>query len=182
MISSYIVVVLALCCFHGCEAVFNLRRLIGSNCILIERGEVPPYYDCVGCIIEQAQGCLSDMRANKSENVGASCAMYSASEVYDGTDCCPRFTTFIKTGLDLMYVGSAYPEALRCIEKAGCKSSVIYTQLMEECTSVCPYSDPRDSSLSVCLSDFNGASSLRISIIFTVLCSIIALLLMGMFS
>ena len=26
----------------------NIRRLIGSNCILIERGGVPPYYDCVG--------------------------------------------------------------------------------------------------------------------------------------
>ena len=24
------------------------RKLIGSNCIRIERGEVPPYYDCIG--------------------------------------------------------------------------------------------------------------------------------------
>lgn len=24
------------------------RKLIGSNCILIERGGIPPYYDCIG--------------------------------------------------------------------------------------------------------------------------------------
>ena len=27
------------------------RKLIGSNCIKIERGEIPPYYDCLGNII-----------------------------------------------------------------------------------------------------------------------------------
>ncbi|KAJ1412311.1 hypothetical protein B484DRAFT_422886 [Ochromonadaceae sp. CCMP2298] len=45
-----------------------LRRLIGSNCIRIDRGYIPPYYDCKGCITEEAQGCVDDMRANYSYN------------------------------------------------------------------------------------------------------------------
>ena len=34
-----------------------LRKLVGSNCVQIERGTVTKYYMCVGCIIENAIGC-----------------------------------------------------------------------------------------------------------------------------
>ena len=181
MNSYCLIILLGLFYIQNCAAVFSLRRLIGSNCILIERGDVPPYYDCVGCIIEQAQGCLTDMRSNLSENVATSCKMYSASEKVDRKDCCPKFATTLKTGLDLVYVGAAYPMALRCIKTAGCEDSVIYTQLMEECQNVCPASDPRVGG-TVCLSDFNSGSSIRISILFSLLSIVIALLMMALYS
>ena len=43
-----------------------LRRLVGSNCVQIEYGVVSRYYTCVGCVIEQAMGCVDDLRTNKS--------------------------------------------------------------------------------------------------------------------
>lgn len=61
----------------------------GTNCILIERGSVPRYYDCNGCVIDEAQACIDDLRANKSLNVHPDCAMKSASVRYLG-QCCPR--------------------------------------------------------------------------------------------
>jgi hypothetical protein len=41
-------------------------QIRGVNCVLIERGTVPPYYDCVGCVIDRAMNCLDDLRLNKS--------------------------------------------------------------------------------------------------------------------
>ncbi len=141
---------------------FSFRKLIGSNCILIERGIIPPYYDCLGCLIEEATGCVDDMRNNKSSNVWPTCKINSINEKYDKADCCPHFKQMAGK-LNLDYLGSAYPEALRCVAKTGCASSTIYTQLMEECQAVCPGKDERDAGLSLCLSDFNSASSVKFS-------------------
>ena len=33
--------------------------------MLIERGTVTKYYMCVGCEVEEAMGCIDDMRNNK---------------------------------------------------------------------------------------------------------------------
>jgi hypothetical protein len=33
-----------------------LRKLIGANCVPIERGVVTPYYNCIGCVVEEATG------------------------------------------------------------------------------------------------------------------------------
>ncbi len=140
------------------------RNLIGSNCILIERGDVPPYYDCLGCIIEQATGCINDMRNNKSSNVASACKMHSASEKYDRADCCPQYGSYNGGKDNLLYTGSAYPEALRCIMKAGCSTSTIYKQLEDECLAVCPGVDPRNKKISQCYSDFNSASFNKVSL------------------
>ena len=148
-----------------------LRQLIGSNCIEIETGNVPRYYSCLGCVIEQAVGCVTDMRYNKSGNVMPTCPMSTTIQRFEDVNCCPKidFQIYFKnddddyalttTKEDLYYVGSQYPEALRCIQNAGCGESVIYTQLMEECNAVCPGKDVR-TGLSVCLADFNGAMSI----------------------
>mmetsp|Transcript_18054 Transcript_18054/g.39294 ORF Transcript_18054/g.39294 Transcript_18054/m.39294 type:complete len:191 (-) Transcript_18054:945-1517(-) len=119
-----------------------LRRLIGSNCIRIDRGYIPPYYDCKGCITEEAQGCVDDMRANYSYNVPSDCEINSMQE-HPGLECCPRITTAITGQSDLSYVSSLYPEAIRCIERSQCAGSVIYMQLVQECLSTCNFNDPR---------------------------------------
>lgn len=134
----------------------GMRRLIGSNCLSIERGDYPPFYECVGCVVEEAQACVDDMRYNKSLNVHPSCAMYATSQSYDSTNCCPQIVS-IKGRLDLSYIGAAYPMALSCIEKVGCKASTIYKQLLKECYTICPGIDSRSKG-SVCLSQFNSVS------------------------
>lgn len=52
-----------------------MRRLVGSNCVQVELGKVSRYYTCVGCIVEEAMGCIDDMRQNKSGKL-ASCRTY----------------------------------------------------------------------------------------------------------
>jgi hypothetical protein len=149
-----------------------LRRLTGSNCVLIEDGRVPPYYTCLGCIIEEATGCVDDMRLNISANVGSGCDMSIVTESYN-TACCPSFGINIQNRLDLMYVGSAYPQALRCIEAVGCKDSVIYEALLTECEAVCPPDTHKDQTGvgEACLANFNGAfSSYQLGIFNAVAC------------
>lgn len=75
-----------------------LRKLVGSNCVLIERGTISPYYQCIGCDIRRAIGCISDLRANKSQNVDPRCTMGRLNEVYGGAACCPRFVKSPATG------------------------------------------------------------------------------------
>jgi hypothetical protein len=155
--------------YHTQMAYANfLRKLIGSNCIEIETATVPRYYSCLGCVVEEAVGCVTDMRYNKSGNVRATCPMSTTFQRFEDVECCPNidFQLYLKrpddkkplltTKEDLYYIGSQYPEALRCIERAGCGESVVYTQLMEECLAVCPGIDIR-TGLSVCLADFNTA-------------------------
>jgi hypothetical protein len=133
-----------------------MRRLTGYNCVRIEDGKVPPYYTCLGCVIEEAIGCVDDMRQNMSGNVGTGCDMGVISESYNG-NCCPKFGINPLTNrLDLLYVGSAYPDTLRCINSVGCASSVIYSQLLAECTAVCP-KDVDQTGKPACMANFNAA-------------------------
>ena len=139
------------------------RNLIGSNCVLIERGTVTPYYKCVGCVIEEAFGCLDDMRQNLSYTVHPGCKMSSIHEEINGvsldTSCCPIIAPIPpSTALDLHYLGSSYPEALRCIANKGCGASVIYDQLLLECQTLCSSvgPDPRNQD-DICLAAFNSA-------------------------
>lgn len=69
----------------------HLRRLQtkGTNCVVIERGTVPRYYTCTGCVSDRAFACLDDMRQNKSGNVPTDCGFHAASERYLPS-CCPR--------------------------------------------------------------------------------------------
>lgn len=129
-----------------------LRRLAGSNCIEIERGIVTPFYACDGCLLQEANECLNDLRLNKSSNVRAGCPINKAFTVNPGPVCCPTISD------DLEFVGSNYPLALRCIEKVKCASTTIYAQLLRECQTICPGRDPRSGS-SVCYADFNAAFS-----------------------
>lgn len=89
------------------------RQLRGSNCILIQRGILPPYYNCIGCVIETALECLSDLRYNKSGNVPPNCKMNAVREAPTSSTCCPVINKRHPT--ELNYLGSAYPVALQCI-------------------------------------------------------------------
>lgn len=140
-----------------------LRSLIGSNCIKVSRGRYVEYYHCIDCTIEDAIACIHDMRHNVSMNLGIECNMLAMRDSYQSSQCCPRFEYDLsRKRLDLAKVGSAYPEALRCIANVGCTSSTVYTQLLTECESTCPsnlYKDTRDGG-PICFADFNAASSL----------------------
>lgn len=126
-----------------------LRRLIGSNCLYIERGEVTPYYDCIGCVVEKAVACVDDMRFNRSGTVRMGCSFDRLGEKID-TSCCP-----VVEGEDVNYIGSSYPTALQCLTQAGCKDTIIYDDILAECTRACNYNDPR-SSQSICFAGKSG--------------------------
>lgn len=74
-----------------------LRRLTGYNCVQIVDGKVPPYYTCLGCVIEEAMGCIDDMRQNVSGNVGTGCNMAVLTESYNSA-CCPVFQSSLRQG------------------------------------------------------------------------------------
>lgn len=136
--------------YHAGE---GLRKLIGSNCVKIERGTVTPYYMCVGCKVEEAMGCIEDMRNNKSGNVRPTCRfnhvmegnMENRMEQRQQIACCP-----IVNGLGLLdeFEGSAYPEAFRCLVNVGCDESTMYAQLQEECHGLCDYIPPSGNDTS----------------------------------
>lgn len=148
----------------------HLRKLIGSNCVLIERGNIPPYYDCVGCIVEKAAACIDDMRTNKSYNVAPSCKLNAVKNYYDHA-CCPKYFSNQYGVINLQYSGSAYPEALRCMKREGCETSVMYKQLLDECLRSCPFNDERPwaRDISTCYADFNSAKSLHVPVLMTLL-------------
>lgn len=153
----------------------QLRTLIGSNCLKVEKGTYPPFYECIGCVIEEAQACLDDMRLNKSGNVPNDCTIRSMNQIYDSR-CCPVIGQTFQ-GLNLQYRGAAYPMALSCIEKVGCKNSAIYQMLYSECTAVCNYNDARTGG-TICLAGFNGTlKSQSISLSLSILVLIVSLLL-----
>jgi hypothetical protein len=121
-----------------------LRKLVGSNCVEIQRGTVSKYYQCIGCVIQNAMGCLLDMRQNKSGNVPSECTF---DDLVEGDitmtlmqrqhqNCCPL--TFEDNSL-VPGFGTAYPDTLRCIEEVGCAGSSIYNDLMTECKGICDY-------------------------------------------
>lgn len=159
--SHFVFAVLALCLqIQLCCGIKDfVRRLFGSNCIQIERGSVPKYYTCLGCRIEEAVGCIDDMRRNHSGNVAHNCDMAMVTEHYESDRCCPTFHKERNGRLNLNYVGSAYPEALRCIESVGCHTSNIYLQLLDECYAMCPPEDYLDQNgKSSCFANFNAAT------------------------
>ena len=128
----------------------------GYNCVVEETGIIPPYYNCIGCRMEEAMGCLSDMRLNKSGNVSPLCNIQAIAQRPDTANCCP---SLIPQGdrLNLNYLGSAYPETLRCIDSVGCGSSAVYAGLLMECQSVCAGLLDQNGN-TICLAQFNGAA------------------------
>ena len=149
----------------------GLRKLAGSNCVRIERGSVTPYYMCVGCKVEEAMGCIEDMRQNKSGNVRGDCKfnhvmegnMDHAMEQRQQIACCPIVNSL---GILAKFQGSAYPEAFRCLDNVGCMESTMYAQLAEECHGLCDYIPPEgdDDTLTgtysggtICLADYAAA-------------------------
>lgn len=144
-----------------------VRRLIGSNCVQIQRGEVPEYYHCLGCVMEEAIACVDDMRQNKSSNVFPGCDMNKIMGYYESSLCCPRVGMSTRGRLGLLYISSAYPETLRCIRQVGCENTNIYAELRDECQNVCPanvYGNPTFFHTSdPCFAEFNSASKITIS-------------------
>lgn len=123
-----------------------MRKLMGSNCVEVKLGKVSQYYTCVGCIAEEALGCIDDMRNNKSGNVGAQCQMNHVREgnqkqpmeVEQQQACCPLFSK----GGSLLYDQSAFVTALQCITAAGCVGSRPYVDLLNECSHMCDRISP----------------------------------------
>ncbi len=141
---------------------FLRRNLVGSNCVLIERGTVSRYYTCIGCNVELAVGCINDLRNNASFNVAPNCNINRGMEIYESDACCPEIITEKSGVKNLAYMGSAYPMALQCIQNVGCQSSTIFTQLVDECLAVCPKgaegeNTDQEGKRSSCFAHFNGA-------------------------
>jgi len=145
---------------------FLRRSLVGSNCVLIERGTVTRYYTCIGCDVELAVQCVTDMRTNASFNVAPNCAIDKTNAVYDPT-CCPYIVKDRGGNKNLAYTGAAYPMTLDCIAKVGCSASAIFAQLVEECLNVCPLdvengiNVDQSGTKSICYAKFNTATRAR---------------------
>lgn len=137
------------------------KNRYGSNCVVIETGVVTPYYTCYGCIIEEAMGCLNDMRFNKSGNIHPNCTTISSIGIEGDTEnCCPKLAKE-KNKFNLQYMGSAYTEALSCIREVGCGDSDVYHSLLKECIYTCPLLLDQTGKKSICLAQFNSSSLLR---------------------
>jgi hypothetical protein len=126
------------------------RRLVGSNCILMEEGTVTPYYVCIGCRVEEAMGCIDDMRLNRTGNVRHGCKINSMHESLDN-QCCPTVAGYNR----LNYIGMSYPEGLRCLERAGCRDSIFYHDVLAECRRTCNFNIPR-TDRSICFAGYQG--------------------------
>lgn len=148
--------------------------------MLIERGTYPPFYECIGCVIERAVACVDDMRFNKSGNVHHNCKMQSTFEKYNA-DCCPVIGPTPFYSQDLQYIGAAYPMAISCVESVGCGGSTIYKQLVKECRASCTDPDPRSGN-SRCFSAFNSAFTVPSGLQFAAVAIIVCSLLINMWS
>jgi len=157
---------LLLVTLYPCCGDSIFRALTGSNCVQIERGKTPIYYKCLGCVTEEAMGCIDDLRFNRTGNVPSNCDFARITEYYEGAKCCPQFGTDNTGRLNLLYMGSAYPETLECLINVGCEGSVVYQQLLEECNGICSPlgEDPRGADGAnfgepgaVCTALYNGA-------------------------
>lgn len=114
-----------------------VRSLMGSNCVLIERGEVPIYEQCYGCSMREAFACLQDMRNNVTGNVAVGCHIEAISEAPD-TSCCPEYLRYGGGRFSpVLFESSAYPMALECLREVGCADTEIFSNLAAECYRVC---------------------------------------------
>lgn len=121
---------------------------------------MPPYWKCFGCDIKLATACVDDMRLNHSGTVSPQCKLRSTMEFYDSDNCCPQFyTPYNDKGrpepLDMIYTTAAYPAAFHCLTLLECEESTIYTDLLQECHSVCSGTDPRTGG-DVCTGYLNA--------------------------
>lgn len=60
--------------------------------------------------------------------------------------------------LDMLYKGAHYPLALACLNHLGCGNTQAYQDLLIECKTMCPLTDPRKYGGQVCLSWFNSST------------------------
>lgn len=162
------------------------RSLIGTNCVVIERGEVPKYYKCEGCIIEEAQSCIDDMRLNRTGNVFHTCEMKSAMEFYERDQCCPKqYYDEFKKRMELHARTTAYPDAFTCLTNIGCDESTIYKELLRECETVCnqedgTYLDKWEVGDDPCFAYFNAGISYKNSYLLSIIMSTLLLLFMSL--
>jgi hypothetical protein len=167
------------------------RSLIGTNCVVIERGEVPKYYKCVGCVIEEAQLCVDDMRLNRTGNVFHSCEMRSAMEFYKPEECCPQQYEDKIKNYDLNARTTAYPDAFTCLKKVGCDESTIYNELLRECETVCKEgtylhkwigykTDKKKNPENPCFAYFNAGISYKNSYLLSIIMSTLLFLFMSL--
>jgi len=156
------------------------RKMIGSNCIVIERATVTKYYKCEGCIIERALGCLSDLRQNISGNVPRGCNISYIGRLTQ-PKCCPTIGKDASGKINLIAKTAGYPDTLRCIQSVGCGDTDVYTSLLEECQYTCPLTlDNEDPSLGtiafadagggdICLATFSASNRYSLSYILTII-------------
>jgi hypothetical protein len=120
------------------------RKLIGSNCLMMERGAVPPYELCRGsCNILDAISCVDDMRRNISGTVHPKCTFRNIAEDPVPLYCCPRYEfSAVKGKTFLVHSHAAYPLVFECLAAVGCGEnavpySSIFNQMKAECSAVC---------------------------------------------
>ncbi|CAM9237718.1 unnamed protein product [Phaeothamnion confervicola] len=117
----------------GCNSTANAYEYIPSNCITVGGGSTgAKYQSCTGCLYATGQACLADMRANVSRNVPDGCDM-SALTVQSDRSCCPVLDTSNSKKITMDSTTTAYPDALLCLQQAGCESSALYQSLYYEC-------------------------------------------------
>jgi hypothetical protein len=111
--------------FNSDELCPIILPTLGSNCIMVGNGIVPPFFKCTGCVLEQAMGCVDDLRRNLSGSVPYDCLLDVVAEKYSDA-CCPSYT-FLRKQTLLEYSTSAFPQTLACIEAVGCMMSQVKT-------------------------------------------------------
>lgn len=95
--------------------------------------------------------CIDDMRRNLTGSVRHGChinVLHGKGEA----QCCP---TFDERNY-LQYIGSTYPETLRCLKRVGCADTVFYSDILAECKNHCHAKLPDDPQVSVCLAGREG--------------------------
>ncbi|CAM9132373.1 unnamed protein product [Ectocarpus fasciculatus] len=126
----------ALLCYVAAIFCRSVRGTIGtyyaSNCYEVGGGNMGPLYlECTGCQYTEAFECLQTLRGNTSHNVPSGCGMNILTVQPDPT-CCPVFED-PDNQRSLDSSTSAYPDALLCLENAGCEGDNLHTNLKEEC-------------------------------------------------
>lgn len=97
--------------------------MLGSNCIMVGNGILPPFFKCNGCIIDLAVACVNDFKANSTGSVPHDCKLHTVNEL-PNVECCPVYDTSRKRPIIEMKT-SAYPQAFQCISSVGCSLSQV---------------------------------------------------------
>ena len=110
----------------------------GSSCLLSGGGVVPYFNSCIGCSLVAAEQCVDDMRSNVSFNVPVNCKMDSVGSMAGAYTNFKKIENRRCCALENNEFTYAYKDALSCLISIYCTESDTYTNLVDECETVCP--------------------------------------------